>query len=225
MDRPRPPARFLASILPPLPGAVRGAMAPPEWWRAFLWGPGSFAACWIFAFTIVRLTLYRLPEGSYLAPAVALCLALLAGAAAFVAAWRAQWRQGAEPFRPAPAVPRRLLLVEDDDALLRGFTFFLGADGWDVVPARSMTEGLLRLYDRPQWLLTDMRLPDGSGVELVRAVRAAGFPVRVAVMSGLPEEDLREQLAGAAPDLVLTKGKIDVRSLSRRMMELAPGAG
>ena len=209
--------RFLASVLPTAHCARRGEMSPDEWWRSFLWMAGSFMASWIFAFVAVRMALWDHPEGSYVAPAVALALASLAGLAVFLITWHAQSHQGAEPYRPGPPVPRRLLIIEDEPALARGYEHLFKLDGWEVLVARTMTEGLLRLYELPEWVWCDIMLPDGSGAEVVRAVRNLGFACRVVVASGLPREEVLRRLAGEEADIILTKGSINVAELSRRM--------
>ncbi len=68
-----------------------------------------------------------------------------------------------------------VLLVEDDP-LVRGFLADnLIADGFSVVAAETLGEGLRRLELAPPAVaVVDVGLPDGSGLELVARVRAAG---------------------------------------------------
>jgi DNA-binding response OmpR family regulator len=67
-----------------------------------------------------------------------------------------------------------ILLVEDDDAT-RGFLADnLTADGYDVLLADCLRDGLRLLETKfPDLALVDVGLPDGSGLELVRRVREA----------------------------------------------------
>jgi len=73
------------------------------------------------------------------------------------------------------ATPSPTLLVVEDDDLTRGFLAeHLTADGYDVIVAGSVAGALLELERRPpDLILTDVVLPDGSGLDLARAVRAA----------------------------------------------------
>ena len=89
-----------------------------------------------------------------------------------------------------------VLLVEDDP-LVRGFLADnLIADGFAVVSAESLGEGLRRLeLAPPDVAVVDVGLPDGSGLELLGFVRgAAGAGTRVdpalpmLVLSGRAEE-------------------------------------
>jgi DNA-binding response OmpR family regulator len=68
-----------------------------------------------------------------------------------------------------------VLLVEDDP-LVRGFLADnLIADGFAVVGAETLAEGLRRIeLAPPDVAVVDVALPDGSGLELVARVRAAG---------------------------------------------------
>ena len=50
----------------------------------------------------------------------------------------------------------------------------------------------------PQWILLDLMLPDGSGVNVIRKVKADHIPSRVCVVTGCAAEHLAEaRRAGA----------------------------
>lgn len=67
----------------------------------------------------------------------------------------------------------RIMLLEDDLSLIDGLTFALEKQGFDVMLARSIEEAnnLLKnnTYDL---LILDVTLPDGSGFDLCKKVRA-----------------------------------------------------
>ncbi|MCW3012275.1 MAG: two component transcriptional regulator, winged helix family [Solirubrobacterales bacterium] len=67
------------------------------------------------------------------------------------------------------------VLVVEDDAPTRAFlTDNLAADGYAVLAAPDVRGGLdLLASSYPDVLLADVHLPDGSGLELIRHVRAA----------------------------------------------------
>jgi DNA-binding response OmpR family regulator len=70
--------------------------------------------------------------------------------------------------------PATLLLVEDDPLVRTFLADNLTADGYDVLVAESVRDGLrLLIHKRPDLALVDLGLPDGSGLELVRRVREA----------------------------------------------------
>lgn len=67
-----------------------------------------------------------------------------------------------------------LLLVEDDPVVRTFLADNLTADGYELVVADTIRDALRALeYKRPDLAVIDLRLPDGSGLELIRQVRAA----------------------------------------------------
>ena len=67
------------------------------------------------------------------------------------------------------------ILIVDDDADLRAFLADnLVADGFDVLLGDSLAAGRRALeYHSPDLAIVDVALPDGSGLDLIRAVREA----------------------------------------------------
>jgi two-component system response regulator PilR (NtrC family) len=105
-----------------------------------------------------------------------------------------------EPARP-PAV-RRLpsVLVVDDEADLRELlSLTLVRLGLDVDTAESLAAARSLLAGNKYSLcLTDMRLPDGTGLDLVREIsQSAGPPIAVITAFGSPENAVAALKAGA----------------------------
>jgi DNA-binding response OmpR family regulator len=70
--------------------------------------------------------------------------------------------------------PPTILVVEDDHATRTFLADNLTADGYELLVADSAREGLRLLETRfPDLALVDVGLPDASGLELLRRVRAA----------------------------------------------------
>jgi DNA-binding response OmpR family regulator len=68
----------------------------------------------------------------------------------------------------------RIVLVEDDPVIREFLADNLTADGYEVFPADSLRDALRHLeYKRPDLAVVDLALPDGSGLELIRRIRAA----------------------------------------------------
>lgn len=79
----------------------------------------------------------------------------------------------------------RLLLVEDEAAIRSALARGLGQDGTEVVPAASLKEAREVVGSRaPQALLSDLKLPDGSGLDL-----ACELGVPFILMSGYATYD------------------------------------
>jgi DNA-binding response OmpR family regulator len=91
---------------------------------------------------------------------------------------------------------RRILLVDDEVAVLLTLKAVLEISGFDVDTAASAREGVSKLHTREyQMLITDMRMEtDASGVEVIRAARTAAYHPAVALLTAFPvaEEDWQE---------------------------------
>jgi len=99
--------------------------------------------------------------------------------------------------------PLRVLLVDDHELVRMGLrTLLSGAAGVVVVgEAGSAAEAVAaaRLY-RPNVVLMDVRLPDGSGVEVCREIRSELPNARVLMLTSYADEDavFSAIVAGAA---------------------------
>ncbi len=69
----------------------------------------------------------------------------------------------------------RILVVEDDRAAARGLVYALEHEGFDVIEAGTAADALCYARERdPHIVLLDVRLPDGSGFDICRTIRAEG---------------------------------------------------
>ena len=81
-----------------------------------------------------------------------------------------------------------ILIVDDEPTILRLASLAL-ARQFRVLTAESAVEGLLRLAEEPvDLLLTDHRMPEMTGVELVEHVRRAHPGVPCILSTGFTEE-------------------------------------
>jgi DNA-binding response OmpR family regulator len=91
---------------------------------------------------------------------------------------------------------RRILLVDDEVAVLLTLKAVLEISGFDVDTAASAREGVSKLHTREyQMLITDMRMEhDVAGIEVIRAARSANYHPAIALLTAFPvaEEDWQE---------------------------------
>lgn len=66
----------------------------------------------------------------------------------------------------------RILLIEDERSIADAVEWSLGKEGFEVVWCPTIAEGLLRLDDTIRLVLLDVGLPDGSGLDACRTIRA-----------------------------------------------------
>jgi len=92
----------------------------------------------------------------------------------------------ATPGRPGSG-PLDVLLVDDDDLFRDAASHLLRRNGLRVRSAPDLEGARRHLVAALPLLVVDERLPDGSGLSLVRELREAGHPARVLVVTGHPE--------------------------------------
>jgi two-component system nitrogen regulation response regulator NtrX len=80
---------------------------------------------------------------------------------------------------------KRILVVDDEDNIGRSLRLILEREGYAVTVCRSTAE--FRKHpeaERADVFLFDVRLPDGSGIDLLRSVRQNGNPAPAVMISG-----------------------------------------
>ncbi len=99
----------------------------------------------------------------------------------------------------------RVLVVDDDPALLRALRIGLEARGFEVIAAHTGAEGLSRAAQAtPDLVVLDLGLPDLDGVEVCRRLRQ-WTEVPVIVLSALDSEDRKVLALDSGADDYVTK--------------------
>jgi two-component system response regulator DevR len=102
-----------------------------------------------------------------------------------------------------PARPFRLLVVDDHEVVRQGLVALLDRrPGFEVVAqAATVAESIEQArVHKPDIVIMDVRLPDGSGVEACRAIRAELPETRVIMLTSFPDDEavLSAIVAGAS---------------------------
>jgi two-component system nitrate/nitrite response regulator NarL len=117
----------------------------------------------------------------------------------------------------------RVVIVDDHPLSLHALRAFVGRAGHDVVGgARDIAAGteLIRRL-RPRVAIVDLTLPDGSGLELIRAVRDVSG-LRVLVHTGTADAQvIEEALAAGVAGITSKASAIDV--LLEAVLDVAAG--
>ena len=101
---------------------------------------------------------------------------------------------------------RRVLIVEDDWAVLEVLKLMLEDEDYLVVTAKNGREAIRLAASKPfDLVLTDISMPDTNGIEVARTLRAEDKTdgIRIEINTGLDEHWVRERFADY--DLFLTK--------------------
>ena len=102
-----------------------------------------------------------------------------------------------------PERPLRILVVDDHEVVRQGLVALLDRrDEFQVVAeAGSVAEAIAAAHRyEPDLVVMDVRLPDGSGIEACREIRAEFPSTRVVILTSYPDEEavLSAIIAGAS---------------------------
>lgn len=105
----------------------------------------------------------------------------------------------------------RVLIVDDAPDLRLLYRLSLERDGYEVAGEASTAAEARVIADRehPDVVLIDLVLPDGSGVELVAAMRDALPDAFIAVCSGLDDRELLRACRRVGANAQFDKGHVD----------------
>lgn len=126
------------------------------------------------------------------------------------------------------ASPLRILLVEDHADTAKIMTRLLRAEGYDVATAGSVAAGLSAVrHHPPEVVISDIGLPDGSGLDLMRQLRAEGHHMPAIALSGYGTAGDIEQsrAAGFAEHLVKPLGSVDLLMAALLRLGVCRGGG
>src|SRR6201993_3575984 len=80
---------------------------------------------------------------------------------------------------------RSLLIVEDDKSFLQRLARAMEGRGFTVTTAESVSDGLLQVEKAaPAFAVVDMRLGDGSGLDVISALKRRRPEARGIVLTG-----------------------------------------
>lgn len=101
-----------------------------------------------------------------------------------------------------------ILCVDDEPKILRILTQYLTMVGHTVKSASDGENGLRQLSQQhPSFdlIITDIRMPSMSGLELIRRIRNLGLDIPVVVMSGHQDDEVDKAMSELRIAAVLEK--------------------
>ena len=111
----------------------------------------------------------------------------------------------------------RILVVEDDPAILRGLTDNLKCESYEVLTATDGETGYRLIREKnPELIILDLMLPKLSGYELCRKLRAEGVTTPILMLTARGEEADRVLGLDLGADDYVTK-PFSVRELLARI--------
>lgn len=116
----------------------------------------------------------------------------------------------------------KILVIEDGAGLNRGLAFALSQDGYELLTAASVREGLRIFHkEQPDGVILDLNLPDGDGIDVCRKIReTSGAAILMLTARDMEVDEIMGLKSGA--DDYMTKPfsisvlKIRLENLLRR---------
>ncbi len=118
------------------------------------------------------------------------------------------------PVHPSASRPMRVLLAEDDDdlrtlltlALVRaGYAVVALEDGFEMADYVALTQVCGGPLQPPDLILSDVRMPGRTGLEVLAQAQAAGLFCPVIVLSAFTDDETREAARRLGVHAVLDK--------------------
>jgi DNA-binding response OmpR family regulator len=101
---------------------------------------------------------------------------------------------------------KRILIIDDERGILDEVKDYLEEEGFCVETAEDGTKGLRLLESfRPHVMILDLKLPDISGMEILRKSRQSFPGVRVIVSTGYVDPVLIDEAEALGRDAYLQK--------------------
>ena len=98
----------------------------------------------------------------------------------------------------------KILLIDDEEDIVRVLSISLRADGYEVVPAFSGEEGM-EVFEKesPDIVLTDIKMPGMSGIEVLKKIKERESDAEVIIITGHGDIDSAvEALKYGASDFI-----------------------
>jgi len=115
----------------------------------------------------------------------------------------------------------KILLIDDEEVILRVLSMSLKSDGHDVVTADCGEKGLEVFEEEsPQIVLTDIKMPGMDGLEVLRRIKALKPEVEVIIITGHGDIDAAiEALQNGASDFINKPVKDEALSVALKRAE------
>jgi DNA-binding NtrC family response regulator len=87
----------------------------------------------------------------------------------------------------------KLLIVDDDDGILKTLRQFLVHQGHDVITASSGEEALEKLQEEPTVVLLDYMMPEMNGVKVLERIKEISPSTDVIMVTGFGAHDIAKE--------------------------------
>ncbi len=100
----------------------------------------------------------------------------------------------------------KLLIIDDEDGIVSEVKDFFEEEGYSVFTADTGEDGKRLLWrEMPDLVMIDLKLPDTSGLEVLKALRSNFPDCKVIVNTGYVDQNLMDQATEYGCDAFLSK--------------------
>jgi CheY-like chemotaxis protein len=128
--------------------------------------------------------------------------------------------------------PPRIIVAEDEPDVRQLVVVALRALGYEIIEARNGAELLDELGDglleddaarRPDVIISDIRMPGLTGLEILAGLRAAEWPTAIVLMTAYPSRETREEAERLGADAFFAK-PFDIEDLMTAVINMTPSS-
>lgn len=108
-------------------------------------------------------------------------------------------------------MPKTILIIDDEKTIRWSLAEAIAAAGYETVDADTAADGIAKFRDAsPDLVLLDMKLPDGSGLDVLKMLKSEDPTVPVVIMTAYAEvETAVEAMKSGAYDFVAKPYSVD----------------
>lgn len=118
---------------------------------------------------------------------------------------------------------KRILIVDDDEALLKTFSFIISHEGYECIISHSGQEAIEKVKSEDiDFIFLDFLLPGTDGVEVYKEIKTIKPDMPVVIMTGYVEKEVTQNIKDSGSYGVLYK-PFDVEKISNILEEYFKG--
>lgn len=114
---------------------------------------------------------------------------------------------------------KKILIVDDDEALLKTFSFIISHEGYECIISHGGKEALEKVNSEEiDFVFLDFLLPGTDGVEVYKGIKAIKPNLPVVIMTGYVEKEVTQNIRNSGSYGILYK-PFDVEKISNILEE------
>ena len=101
---------------------------------------------------------------------------------------------------------KKILIVDDEAGIVQEIKEFLTEEGYEVQTADSAKAGIRILEElKPDVILVDVKLPDASGIDVLKASKEKSPKTKVIMVTGYVDQNIMDEAESLGRDAFLQK--------------------